>query len=371
MLPFHVLKRSIPPVMALAAASYCTILPALERTLICSDGIRLATKQWRSSKKTTTYDEESKPPIVSSTTVELEQEGNSRRRILCLHGWLDNADTFHLLGPALGSDKCGQFEVVALDFPGHGRSSHKSKDGPTQVLFEYVFYVAEAVRQLGWDNPTERFTLIGHSMGGGVAIAYAAAFPERVDKLVLVEGFGPLARNAKDSSKHIRHSCQTRMKSNKALFSQVLGSDVLSATKKARIYPNIAKAVDVRMATAKLSPGEQYISKEAAYALVTRATNPVNGDGEAVTFCHDPRLNWPSIQYSTTEQVESLISDIECPVCCIQADNGWPIPESQIKRALSLLKPTLHKKLPGSHHLHADPDSFDEMLVCVQQFLSN
>jgi pimeloyl-ACP methyl ester carboxylesterase len=94
-------------------------------------------------------------------------------------------------------------ELVALDLPGHGLSSHKSDDGPPLVLAESVFYVAEAVRQLQWwpqevmnkpelqENSSisqPRFTLVGHSMGAGISCLYAAAFPEQVDKLVLLEG---------------------------------------------------------------------------------------------------------------------------------------------------------------------------------------
>ena len=40
--------------------------------------------------------------------------------------------------------------VVCLDFLGHGHSSHKSLDGPSIVLSESAFYVAEAIEKLGW-----------------------------------------------------------------------------------------------------------------------------------------------------------------------------------------------------------------------------
>ena len=74
--------------------------------------------------------------------------------------------------------------VVCLDFLGHGHSSHKSLDGPSIVLSESAFYVAEAIEKLGWwkedfnkrkkaadgsaqpiNKDNVPFTLIGHSMG--------------------------------------------------------------------------------------------------------------------------------------------------------------------------------------------------------------
>ena len=102
-------------------------------------------------------------------------------------------------------------ELVALDFPGHGMSSHKSRDGPPMLLSELTYYVAEAMQQLEWtkqhqdgDNNGCKFSLIGHSMGAAVGCLYSAAFPEHVDQLVLVEGGGPLARRAEDISQHVR-----------------------------------------------------------------------------------------------------------------------------------------------------------------------
>jgi alpha-beta hydrolase superfamily lysophospholipase len=62
-------------------------------------------------------------------------------------------------------------ELVALDFPGHGLSGHKSADGPPQLLAEFAYYVAECLEALQWgsaggENDGEKVIIIGHSMGG-------------------------------------------------------------------------------------------------------------------------------------------------------------------------------------------------------------
>eukprot|EP00588_Corethron_pennatum_P013684 CAMPEP_0194269534 /NCGR_PEP_ID=MMETSP0169-20130528/3670_1 /TAXON_ID=218684 /ORGANISM="Corethron pennatum, Strain L29A3" /LENGTH=276 /DNA_ID=CAMNT_0039011213 /DNA_START=237 /DNA_END=1064 /DNA_ORIENTATION=- len=258
-------------------------------TIFCSDGIELAALRW-------------KPPRVPST----DQREIPRHRIICLHGWMDNAATFHILAPELANMENSDFieEIVAFDFPGHGLSSHKSADN-VQVLSDYAYYVMEALSWLGWYKPGEKndskqITVIGHSMGAGVATFVAAAWPDRIRSLVLLESFGPVFRNVSDVSKHLRASCEKRIRSNRTLYADGLNK----GSTRSRIYPSIDIAVKTRMYTAKMCPGEQYISKEAAEALVGRGTLKVKNEG--VRFRHDPRLSWPSIQYNTQNQVEHL-----------------------------------------------------------------
>ncbi|NXF37818.1 SEHL2 protein, partial [Nyctibius bracteatus] len=97
--------------------------------------------------------------------------------VLCLHGWLDNANTFDKLIPLLPRD-C---YYVAMDFSGHGLSSHRPAGSPYYFL-DYVSDVRRVAAALQW----RRFTLIGHSMGKWLFFLY----PEMVDKLILLESFG-------------------------------------------------------------------------------------------------------------------------------------------------------------------------------------
>ncbi|XP_042323702.1 serine hydrolase-like protein 2 isoform X4 [Sceloporus undulatus] len=103
------------------------------------------------------------------------------RPVLCLHGWLDNANTFSKLIPLLPKD-C---YYMALDFAGHGLSSHRPAGCP-YYLIDHVSDVRRVAASLKWN----RFSLMGHSMGGTVAGMFACIFPELVDKLILVESCG-------------------------------------------------------------------------------------------------------------------------------------------------------------------------------------
>lgn len=244
-------------------------------------------------------------------------------------------------------------ELIALDFPGHGKSSHKPVDGPQVVLSESIYYIAEAVRQLEWIRESETFSLIGHSMGASIASLYAASFPEQVRSLVLLDGAGPLSRPARDIAKHVRqHVLRRQMVSNKP----------------PRVYPSIEQAVETRCQTARNFPGNQWLSTEAARDMVERATIVDNETG-GVRFVHDPRMQWPSVQYFTDEQTMGVFKDIQCNTALLLAQDGWPFPEDQLKQVVDVLLPTKFGKLPGSHHFHADPESFEVVGDEIVNFL--
>ena len=109
------------------------------------------------------------------------------RPLLLLHGWGTSLDTF----AALIEDLRRLFRVVAFDFPGHGGS-----DMPPAVwrVDDFVGLTLELMAAL----EIERASVLGHSFGGRVAIKLAAAHPERVDRLVLVDSAGvPPARTVR------------------------------------------------------------------------------------------------------------------------------------------------------------------------------
>eukprot|EP00074_Homo_sapiens_P111404 XP_024307965.1 serine hydrolase-like protein 2 isoform X3 [Homo sapiens] len=84
--------------------------------------------------------------------------------VLCLHGWLDNASSFDRLIPLLPQD----FYYVAMDFGGHGLSSHYSPGVP--------YYLQTFVSEI-------RRVVAGGVVGG----MFFCTFPEMVDKLILLD----------------------------------------------------------------------------------------------------------------------------------------------------------------------------------------
>jgi pimeloyl-ACP methyl ester carboxylesterase len=76
--------------------------------------------------------------------------------------------------------------VVAVDLPGHGGSAKGPGDYSLGAL-------ASVLRDLGGSLGIDRATVVGHSLGGGIAMQFAYQFPERCERLVLVSsgGLGP------------------------------------------------------------------------------------------------------------------------------------------------------------------------------------
>jgi pimeloyl-ACP methyl ester carboxylesterase len=109
--------------------------------------------------------------------------GGSGPPLVLLHGWPVTAYAWRHVGPELARE----FTVIAPDMPGFGDSEPSLKDYRKRTVAGVIYGL---VRQLGF----ERIALAGHDMGGPVAVAYAAAHPEEVGKLALIEtmmpGFG-------------------------------------------------------------------------------------------------------------------------------------------------------------------------------------
>jgi pimeloyl-ACP methyl ester carboxylesterase len=106
-----------------------------------------------------------------------EPGGVARPTLLCIHGSAANAHWFDFVATDLRAD----FRVLSLDQRGHGDSEWAADADYTYA--RYALDLAAVVALLGIDD----IALVGHSMGGMVALAYAATAPRRVGKLVVVD----------------------------------------------------------------------------------------------------------------------------------------------------------------------------------------
>lgn len=98
-----------------------------------------------------------------------------------LHGWMDLADSFQFLVDAFQS----KAPVVAIDWRGFGHSQATPLDA-----YWFADYLGDLDAWLRLLSPEAPVDLIAHSMGGNVAMVYAGVRPERVRRLVNLEGYG-------------------------------------------------------------------------------------------------------------------------------------------------------------------------------------
>jgi pimeloyl-ACP methyl ester carboxylesterase len=99
--------------------------------------------------------------------------------ILLIHGITSRADTWRETMPRLAE----RFTVIAPDLVGHGESAKPRGD---YSLGAHASGVRDVLAALGHDT----VTVVGHSLGGGVAMQFAYQFPERCERLVLVSSGG-------------------------------------------------------------------------------------------------------------------------------------------------------------------------------------
>jgi pimeloyl-ACP methyl ester carboxylesterase len=99
--------------------------------------------------------------------------------LVLLHGITNSSETWEHVAPLLSE----RFTLIAPDLLGHGDSATPRGD---YSLGAHATGVRDVLTALGH----ERVTVIGHSLGGGIAMQFAYQFPERCERLVLVSSGG-------------------------------------------------------------------------------------------------------------------------------------------------------------------------------------
>ena len=111
--------------------------------------------------------------------------GNAGAPLLVLvHGGRDHCRNWDWVAEDLRRD----WHVIAPDLRGHG-DSEWSKDG-TYTMAGYIYDLAQLLHQL----KVAPISIIGHSLGGNIALRYTGLYPENVAKLIAIEGLGPSPR---------------------------------------------------------------------------------------------------------------------------------------------------------------------------------
>jgi pyruvate dehydrogenase E2 component (dihydrolipoamide acetyltransferase) len=118
---------------------------------------------------------------VGGRSLRYVRYGDGEETIVLLHGFGGDLLSWLFVAEPLARER----RVYALDLPGHGGSSKDVGDGSVDA---FTTALGDFLDALG----INRAHLVGHSLGGAVAVAYASAHPERVQSLVLVAsaGFG-------------------------------------------------------------------------------------------------------------------------------------------------------------------------------------
>jgi len=256
-----------------------------------------------------------KPVFFESLGIAGMAHHSGKRPVLALHGWLDNANSFLDISEYLDG-----IDLVAIDFPGHGLSRTRP-EGARFYFDDYVFDVLTVADQLGW----EQFHLLGHSLGGAVSSLVAAACPDRVLSMALIEGLGPMSAPADRTASGWRKAIKA------------------SRLRPRRVHADRDSAINARASNSDLTVAE-------ATTLAERGLKTVE---DGLIWSHDLRLTWPSTHRYTESQVLDLLKAIKAPVLNIYSDPPSGIlPDRILERRLAALKQRHLFSHPGGHHLH-------------------
>ncbi|HTQ98474.1 MAG TPA: alpha/beta hydrolase [Candidatus Acidoferrum sp.] len=253
--------------------------------------------------------------------------------MLALHGWQDNAASFDKLAALLP-----QYRIVAMDFPGHGRSARRPLSAP-YYLWGYTAEVRAVVEHFGW----RQFVLLGHSMGGAVGCLYAALYPQELSKLILLDIVGPISTSPAQLPAQMREAL-AQLDSPKG--------------RQRHYYADFNAAVHAR--------AEKGLAIDAAQTLAGRS---VVCDEQGCYWDMDPRLRVLSVMSMSEDQIEAFLREIQCPTLTILSKKFWETRQAMLQRRKPWLTTSRFVELGGGHHQHME-DKAAEIAALISEFLA-
>ncbi|PWF47767.1 alpha/beta fold hydrolase [Massilia glaciei] len=259
-------------------------------------------------------------------------------KIFMVHGWMDVAASFQFVVDCLEGD----WHVIAPDWRGFGLSERSASD-----TYWFPDYVADLEFILDHYAPGGQINLLGHSMGGNVVSLYAGVRPERIRRLVNLEGFGMPVSNPSQAPRR---------------YAKWL--DALREPTELRSYPSLeAVAARLQKTNPRLS--------DARAEFLSRHWSAPNADGRW-EILGDPAHKRPTPLLYQVEEVLACWDAITAPVLWVEADDTnmwqWMGPKEQarveIDRRLAHLASVTPKMMADAGHMlhHDQPEALAAML---------
>lgn len=249
--------------------------------------------------------------------------------LLCLHGYQDNAGTWDTLAPLLSPD----ISLVAVDFPGHGLSSHIPAGGVYHIL-DFVLTVQRIVEHFGWT----RVSLMGHSFGSIIAFLYSAIYPEYVDHYIALDTITP------PNTDTVR-----RLKRQEEHLDNFLRLEVMDPNSK----PSYTYEEAIQYLHSSIG---KWATKEGCEILTRRGT--VRKPDGRYYFSRDVRLK-PTFDLAYSRgYVLRFASNLQCKILYIEANQGLSLQKPEDRdEFLDAIKSAVlyeYRTVEGRHHVHLD-----------------
>ena len=255
--------------------------------------------------------------------------------LILIHGGRDHCRSWDLIARSLQP----HFHVLAPDLRGHGDSEWTK--GGSYALTEYVYDLSRLVQ----GTAAQKATLVGHSMGGMVALIYAGTFPDQVAALVVLDGVTVLPS-------------ETRTPAHERIAHWLGQLDTLEA-RETRRYATIEEAA------AQMRAHNKRLSSELALHLATFGVRR-NADG-TYSWKFDPYQRARAPQRLWPEDHVALWSRITCPTLLLHAEESF-LASSRAAGLEKHFQQARAETITGAGHwLHHEKP--DEVLAAIRAFL--
>ncbi len=249
----------------------------------------------------------------------------SAPKLFLLHGWMDVSASFQFVVDALER----RWHVIAPDWRGYGRTGR----GPGDCYW-FPDYLADLDAIVTALSPAAPVTLVGHSMGGNIALLYAGVRPARLHAVVNLEGFG-----LKDNPPEMAP----------ARFARWL--DELKSPPQARRYASLD---DVAMRLRKNNP--RLSVEQAAFLAGHWSVPTAAGDFE---IAGDPAHKIVNPVLYRWAEIAACWAQIVCPVLWVEAADTdahrWAGDAAEIARRIAELRSVEVARIDDAGHmLHHD-----------------
>ncbi len=256
--------------------------------------------------------------------------------LILIHGTRDHARSWDRTAQALAD----RYAVYVPDLRGHGDSEWAV--GSDYSIIDYAL----DIHALGEAIGRPPYTIIAHSLGGGVAGQYAGAFPEKVKRLITIEGLGRWGWGRETQRPaHIR--MREWVESMRKLEQRELHA-----------YPSIEAA------TARMVAANRHLSPELARHLTETGVRPTEG---GYRWKFDNYTHAGSPYEFNMEDARDLWNQIRCPILIIWGEESWGARGQQIDLS-AFHNYRCEKVANAGHWVHHD--QFETFIQLVNGFLA-
>ena len=263
-------------------------------------------------------------------------------KLFMLHGWMDVSASFQFIVDCLQRD----WHVIAPDWRGFGLSERVNAD-----CYWFPDYLGDLDALLDQLAPNQPVNVLGHSMGGNIATLYAGIRPQRIERLVNLEGFG-LANTVPAQAP--------------GRYAQWL--DELRNPPVMRLYASLTEVAQ------RLRKNNPRLSAERAEFLAEH-WSAANAEGQW-HILGDPAHKIVSATLYHTDEVLACWRNISAPVLWVEAEHTdmwrWMGPKAQVRAEIDRRMAEIPNVTPAlipdaGHMLHHDQP--EKVAALIEDFL--